>query len=71
MTQPIFILETPNEVTDVVTSWQQANISHINKMADMGASPEELFVETINRFSKLPLKNLVAVNTDVVPVVFA
>lgn len=71
MTQPIFILETSNEVADVVTSWQQTNISHINEMANMGASPEELFVETINRFSKLPLKNLVAVNTDVVPVVFA
>ena len=71
MTQPIFILETSNEVADVVTSSQQANISHINEMANMGASPEELFVETINRFSKLPLKNLIAINTDVVPVVFA
>lgn len=71
MTQPILILETSNEVADVVTSWQQANITHINNMAHLGASPEELFVEAINRFSKLPLKNLVAVNTDVVPVVFA
>lgn len=71
MTQSILILETPNEVADVITSWQQANITHINSMAHKGSSPEELFVETMNRFSKLPLNNLVAVNTDVVPVVFA